>query len=179
MFLLCRSAVYVCVCVFVGVYQPCVGVHLYTQRTTTGPFPHLLLKSTRLSLSGHSFFPGFHPIVFKEKGLVAHPQPAGRLHSVLIAWERQGVRGGVGGLQQCITHWWSESVNQRGWHIVQDGQPGGGQGTRSRLRQTLQREQSPLLLPLLLSHFIFCSSHLSPHQMNWACFIPVLKPSFC
>lgn len=40
-----------------------------------------------LSLSGHSFFPGFHPIVLKEKGLVAHPQPAGWLHSVLIAWD--------------------------------------------------------------------------------------------
>lgn len=52
------------------------------------------------SLSGHSFFPGFHPIVFEEMGLVAHLQSAGWLHSVLIAWEQQeeGVREGGGGL---------------------------------------------------------------------------------
>lgn len=64
------------------------------QCATTGPF---LLSS----LSGHSFFPVFHPIVFNEKGLDPHPQPARWLHRVLRAQEQQEgrvCRWGMGGL---------------------------------------------------------------------------------
>lgn len=56
-----------CVC------EACMGVCLHNE-LELGLFLVSLCLKSRLSLSGHSFFPGFHPIVFKEKGLAAHPQ---------------------------------------------------------------------------------------------------------
>lgn len=94
-----------------------MGVCLYTQCTNHWLFFFISLWNSHSSASiGHSLFPGFHPIVLKEKGLVAHLRPAGWLHSVLIGGDQQR-KVGWGGLWQCITHWWSESVNQRGWPI--------------------------------------------------------------
>ena len=166
----CTVVYCVCACV-------CVCINNVLQLVLSF-FPRLLLKSTRLSLSGHSFFPGFYPIVFKEKGLVAHPHQLGG--STVCREHGSNKNGGVGGVKeglwQCIIHRWSECVNQRGWHIS------AGWAARARGRvpdpdsnkHYNENKYGPnhsfsSLLLLTLSHFIFCSSdelgmrHLPPH----------------
>lgn len=157
------------------------------QCTTTGPFSRLSLKSPRLSLSGHSFFLGFHPIVFKEKGLVAHPHPAWWLHSVLRAGQQQEgrvCRWGTGGLMTvyyslvewiCELVWLAHSAGWVAWVRA-------GHQIQTKTNTTTKTVSITLLFFFIF--FLYSSvaspfTHLALCQMNWTCVIPVLKPSFC
>lgn len=139
----------ICVCM-------CVGVCQYTQCTTTGPFFHLPLR-------GHSFFPGFHPIVFKEKGLVAHPQPPGWLHSVLIWREQQEGWGSGGGwvlvtVYYSLVEWICESAclaRSAGWAAWVRA----GQQIQTKTNTTAKTSTVPIIL-------FFSSSSSTPQSRH-------------
>lgn len=133
---------------------------------TPPPPPYLclsfFLKFPQLSFSGHSFFPGFYLIVF-EKGLVAHPEPDGRPHSVLPTWKQCWVRERRMAWS-CFTHWWSELVR---WAMVQDGEGRSGQKQALGYKQTQPHSPSSSFFSL------FHTPSLMP------CVIPVFTPSDC
>lgn len=146
------------------------------QCTTTGPFSTLSLKSSRLSPSGHSFFLGFHPIVFKEKRSCtsSSSQVAPQCAESRGAGERGGcVGGGRVGSWQCITHWWSESVKIS---VVgpQCRMGGLGEGRAPDPDKNKHYNQNSLnhspflfhLLPLLLSRFTFYSPRTLSNQLD-------------
>lgn len=156
---LCFPCSIVCICVRVCVrsLRRCfVCVHSVA---TTGTCINLSVKSTRPSLSGCSFFPGFHPIVFKGKELVAqHPETAGWLRCATMGAASLGAERRMG---RSVTVYYS-LVEGNLWISVvvpvqQKRQPWWWHGTKSRL--PLQQKQTSssliqLLLVLLCFHYI-------------------------
>lgn len=81
-----------------------------------------------------AFSLAFIPLSLRRRGLLHIHNKPGASTAFWYYWSnKEG-----GSLWQCITHCWSELVDQHGWHSA----GWVGQGTKSRLKQKLKQKQT-------------------------------------